>query len=1216
MGDEGTDPRRQGRYAPHEQVAIPGHEILRLLGEGGMGCVYLARDLALDRLVAVKLMSAGLGEDESSARFLREARTMATVLHPHVVRVHALGESQGRHFLIMEYVAGDNLARRVAENGPLPLDETLRIVDEARQALDAVWRKGVIHRDVKPSNILLDEAGSVRLADFGLAKSMRRPEDITLPGAGLLCTPGYISPEQARGCASLDLRTDIYSLGIVLYEMLVGERPFHAPSPLALVAKHLEEPLPDVRAHRSNLPAAVVSLLGWMTQKRREQRLCSYDELGHALSQITSIGGSTAAKRASRQRACPSASPPIGTDTPAFVGRDDELARLASALAQAAEGRGLPLFVSGEAGTGKTALVTEFVRRSQRANVDLVVASARCTSTTTRSTSLAPFRDMLATLIGCVTSRGPTLTSPDQGGPRLRQIAPITAAALMTHGTDLVGTFITETALREATEETLQKSPDWILSLRELATQRQSGRQFPAQRAQLFDQYASTLNAIARARPLLLLIDDMQWIDDASVELLFVLGRAIPHSRILFVGIFRGAEISLGRNTERHPLAAVVNELERVTGEPRIELPQREPRAFVDSLIDREANRLSDTFREELHRHTGGHAMFTVELIRSMQARGAIAQAADGYWVERAPFDWNTLPARVDAVIRERIDRLTFRLRELLDLASVDGVSFSAEVVAACLKLDAGSVVRVISDELHRRHRLVDVDGTKLVGSVRLSAYRFSHALFHRYVYETLEEAERAYLHRRIGEAWESLHGARDCESAHHRAHHFELAGVTDKAIDCHLLAADQAVRTSFHQDALAHLDRSLELLHQLPDRAARIHRELEIRIARASSLIVTKGVIDVDVGEDFLRTRELASQTGSTILECDASIMLGLHHGFLQEPDRGTACARHAERLAEQLGDADRITESRSIQGLNLVFAGRIGDAISCLASEAEIDDPCAEPPKLLSLGTDSLVAVLVWYATALALYGSFDRARGRCTQAVQRSRQIGHPHSLAAAYWHTSFAGLEQGRCEEAEPNIKEMLRLTEEASLPFFRSLALGLLGRLLVERGDAVEGIQAIREARRLHASLGFALDEAYMVRDLSDACRRVGRIEEGLSLVDEGIAVAVRSGAGFMLAEHHRVRAALLACRSGNTAEVEHELRTARGIARQQKARLYELRAATDLSRMWWEEGRQERARTLLTRSYETFNEGHGRVADLQRAGALIQSWGRADTPRR
>jgi ATP/maltotriose-dependent transcriptional regulator MalT len=295
----------------------------------------------------------------------------------------------------------------------------------------------------------------------------------------------------------------------------------------------------------------------------------------------------------------------------------------------------------------------------------------------------------------------------------------------------------------------------------------------------------------------------------------------------------------------------------------------------------------------------------------------------------------------------------------------------------------------------------------------------------------------------------------------------------------------------------------------------------------------------------------------------------------------------------------------------LSLVFAGCIGDAIVCLAPEGEIDDPCLEPPKLLSLGTDSRVAVLVWYATALGLHGLFDRAKHRCGQALERARRLEHPHSLAAALWHASFAGLEQGRCEEAEPHITEMMRLSEEASLSFFRSLALGFLGRLLVERGDALAGIRAIGQARSLHASLGFELDEAYMVRDLADAYRRVGRIEEGVALADEGIAAAVRTGAGFMLAEHHRVRGELLACRPGTTGDVERELLTARRIAREQEAHLYELRAAIGLARLRWDEGRHESARAVLEQSYGAFGEGHDQVSELRRARGLVELWRRS-----
>ncbi len=266
---------------------IAAYKMIRLLGKGGMGTVYLAEDNASKRPVAIKIISKELAKDSRGRnRFVREARTMATVEHPHVVHFYTVGEFSDQPYIVMEYVEGETLAERIKREGPLPLNEALRILRQSVEALDAAWGKQLIHRDIKPSNILLDKKGEVHVADFGLAKPLKIDSDSTLTQSGsIIGSPHYMSPEQAQG-KSTDFRSDIYALGIVLYEMLVGERPFEDTTPLAIVLKHLNTPMPSPRDKRRELPESVVRLLQWMTRKESDKRPSSYPLL---LERIDSV---------------------------------------------------------------------------------------------------------------------------------------------------------------------------------------------------------------------------------------------------------------------------------------------------------------------------------------------------------------------------------------------------------------------------------------------------------------------------------------------------------------------------------------------------------------------------------------------------------------------------------------------------------------------------------------------------------------------------------------------------------------------------------------------------------------------------------------------------------------------------------------------------------------------------------------------------------------
>ena len=261
-----------------------------------MGSVFLAEDVALGRRVAIKLVRDRLaGGSQGEARFLREARALASVEHAGIVRLYAFGEADGRPYFVMELVEGETLADRLRREGPFPLAETVAILSQVVDALEAAWEKGIVHRDVKPSNILVDAKGRVHVADFGLAKPVRGPGDgdLSLTGDGLLVgTPAYLAPEQARGLG-VDFRTDVYSLGCVLYEMLAAVPPFQGPSVLAVVDQHLHSPFPSLREKRPDLARPVADLVDRMTRREPEERPASYAELR---SRIAALGDGAAAR--------------------------------------------------------------------------------------------------------------------------------------------------------------------------------------------------------------------------------------------------------------------------------------------------------------------------------------------------------------------------------------------------------------------------------------------------------------------------------------------------------------------------------------------------------------------------------------------------------------------------------------------------------------------------------------------------------------------------------------------------------------------------------------------------------------------------------------------------------------------------------------------------------------------------------------------------------
>jgi serine/threonine-protein kinase len=240
------------------------------IGSGGMSTVYRAFDSVLERRVAVKLMHREIAADtDQLERFRREARSVAQLSHPHIVGVIDAGEEDGRPYIVFEYVEGETLKDRIRRMGRLPVDEAIAYAIEIARALSAAHARHIVHRDVKPQNVLIDEEGSAKVTDFGIARSLDE-EGLTAEGR-VLGTTDYVSPEQALG-HDVNGQSDIYSLGIVLYEMLVGDVPFHGENQVAVAMKHVREELPDVQRMRPDVSAGLAAILDRMTDKHLEHR--------------------------------------------------------------------------------------------------------------------------------------------------------------------------------------------------------------------------------------------------------------------------------------------------------------------------------------------------------------------------------------------------------------------------------------------------------------------------------------------------------------------------------------------------------------------------------------------------------------------------------------------------------------------------------------------------------------------------------------------------------------------------------------------------------------------------------------------------------------------------------------------------------------------------------------------------------------------------------
>ncbi|MEK6574306.1 MAG: serine/threonine-protein kinase, partial [Chloroflexota bacterium] len=263
---------------------IGRYEIERELGRGGMAVVYLARDPFMKRQIAVKVLPRQFTFDSQfRGRFQREAEIIAALEHPHIVPVHDFGEHEDQPFIVMRHMTGGSLADRLRK-GPLSVAETARIISRLASALDEAHSKGIVHRDLKPGNILFDARGEPYISDFGIAKLAETTASYT--GTGVIGTPAYMSPEQARGEKDLDGRSDIYALGAMLFEILTGKLPYEADTPMGLAVKHITEPVPRILDAKPDLPRGCEMMIERAMAKDRLQRYQTAAELAQDVNRL------------------------------------------------------------------------------------------------------------------------------------------------------------------------------------------------------------------------------------------------------------------------------------------------------------------------------------------------------------------------------------------------------------------------------------------------------------------------------------------------------------------------------------------------------------------------------------------------------------------------------------------------------------------------------------------------------------------------------------------------------------------------------------------------------------------------------------------------------------------------------------------------------------------------------------------------------------------
>jgi serine/threonine protein kinase/tetratricopeptide (TPR) repeat protein len=1185
---------------------ISHYKVLEKLGVGGMGEIYKAEDIKLKRAVALKFLPPSFSFDkDSKQRLIHEAQSASALDHPNICTIYEAGETEdGQVFISMAYYEGETLKDKIAR-GIIEIDEVINIAIQICEGLEKAHKNDIIHRDIKPANIFITTDGIVKILDFGLAKSKSQTQ-LTKMGT-TLGTIDYMSPEQATG-SNVDRVTDIWSFGVVLFEMLTGQLPFKADYEQAVIYSILNDE-PEVDKIPDNLGIIVQKCL----EKDNKSR---YNQIQQLISDLKKIKEGQSIQNINKDYNLPpfliGEEENLTSETTVFVGREKELERLGKLLESALACKGQVAFITGEAGSGKTTLTREFAKQAQKNNSELIVVNGKCNAHTGIGDPYFPFIELLNLLTGDIESKYNAGSISKPHALRLWNLLPLSVQAILENGTDLINIFTSGAALVSRASALGDRQIEWFEKLKKVVERKSA---LPAdltrQQSNLFEQYNKVIQAIAAKKPLLLILDDLQWIDTGSAGLLFHIGRQVKGSRIFILGSFRPSEIAAARETKRHPFEPIFNELKCDFGEIELNLEKSEARKFVDDFIDTEPNLLGEKFRKIFFNQTKGHPLFTSELLRTLKVRGILVKNQKDQWVEGKVFDWNEVPSRIDAVISERISQLTEKMQEILTIASVEGEVFTAEVLAGLCKDDIKKLVKILSGELEKRHHLISAKGIKNLGNLRISIYIFQNILFQKYLYNSLDKVERVHLHEEVGNFLESFYKERADEISVQLAWHFEEAGIQPKVLEYLVKAGTRALSLSAYDETVIHFNKALGILKTFPQSKMSYQQELSIQTALAASLQATKGFGAPEVVSHCGRIEELCRKMGEVPQIFYSFVFLTNYHWQRAEHNTALNITQQMLKSAQKTKELEKLALTHSLQGALYFNLGKFSAAINNLKKMNSFYDPVEHSNLKYLAGMDP--GMVSGFNTACVLWcmGYPDQAVIQSKKMLANVHLMDHPFSLAAGIALNTLFHLLRRDIEALEKQGLEVYNLAKEKGFMFFMGVGIFKIGFALVHRGQFKEGINKLHQALKLYTATGVRFTLTDLLGSLAEAYGITGEIDIGLNFMEEALAEVERGGERYYEAELYRIKGELLLKkkdlnkRESFEKEAEDCFKYSIKIAQRQEAKSFELRSAVSLCCLWKKQNKNKEARQLLIKIYNWFTEGF-ETHDLLKAHGLLK----------
>jgi tetratricopeptide (TPR) repeat protein len=1167
-----SDILRRGRsnlMALQSGTQLGAYRMLGLLGKGGMGEVYRARDARLNRDVAIKVLPGSFADDEDRLRrFEQEARATSALNHPNIVTIHELGQEGAGHFIVMELVEGRTL-REIADDPP-PFDVMARLGVQMARALRAAHAAGITHRDIKPENIMVRDDGYVKVLDFGLARLAPAAMDreaatlqYTHPGS-LIGSVRYMSPEQARGEAASH-PSDVFSLGLIFYEIATGGHPFATDSVLGtLNAIAAQIPLAP-SAVNPEVPPEIENLILQMLEKDARLRPTA-EEVERALAEF----GAQAASGESRI-------PVLRSRTRHTVGREKAHAELRDALACAYAGKGMLMCVPGEPGMGKTTLVEDFLSDVRAGNEPCLIARGRCSERLAGTEAYLPWLEALDSLL-----RG---------------------SDIQLHGRSSLP------ASESILQTTKRLAPTWYAQAMPLQPDDSSVERMLAERAasqeRMKREFGALVEEVSQRRPLVLFFDDLHWADVSTIDLLAYLASKFDSMRVLVIATYRPSDLLLAK----HPFLQVRPDLQArgVCREIELEfLSLSEIERYL--VLEFPEHRFPAELPELIHSKTEGNPLFMAELVRYLCDRGVIAPV-DGRWTlaQSLPDIERDLPESVRGMVERKIAQLSEEDRRLLVAASVQGYEFDSTVVAMALELDPADVEERL-ETLERVNALVRlVKEMEFPGRVLTLRYRFVHLLYQNSLYASLRPTRRAQLSATVAQTLSGCYGKQSTVVASELAFLFEAARDWSRASEYYLAAARNASEVFANQEAGALAQRGLKMLRLLPESNQRGKQELTLQMMLGQSLMVARGYAVPEVERAFVRARELSLELGEIPQLFRAEFSLAIVYVVRAEYERAVEHGDQCLRLAEESRNQTMLMQSHWVIGLSQCYLGKFTAARRHFEQTIAVHDAAGIDSAFSIYGS---VLSRAHLSRMLLYLGNPRESRQVMSEAIARAERLRHPVAAANTLALASYVEAHHHNAERVLELAAAMAWQSEEHGLPYYAAVATLMRGWALAMQDREQEGIALIRQGLASYLAIGTRQQHGYFLALLTEALNRAGRVEEAVEALGEAMEVSKGTNEPYYEAELHRLKGeSLVKAGVVSSSQAESWFQEAIRIARQQQAKSFELRAVTSLAREWVRQGKREEAREMLANICAWFTEGFD-TADLKDAGALLEELSR------